>query len=216
MSSRFINGAKYAVSTALAAAVAITAITNADPAVASSPTPPADGDILLLTSGWSNINSSAARAANADVDSFELEGVNTTNVLRFPAGEGAGTFQKVNTFLGINQVRDVKLEGGEQNYFEFQYVEDEGGRQRKKPTFKSASAMTLVLDYDPDLAWYEALIEIDRVGGLVVVREILPSGDTIYYVGTLAFNKVPTKDINQNMTVQASLSLESDPVRFGA
>lgn len=216
MSSRFINGAKYAVSTALAAAVAITAITNADPAVASTGTLPAAGDILLLKSGWSNINDSIVRAANPAGGAFELEGLDTTNVLRYPAGEGIGTYEEVTTFLGFNQVRDVKLEGGEQNYFEYQYVEDEGGRQRKKPTFKSASAITFVLDYDPDLPWYEEMIELDRLGNLVVIREILPSGDTIYYVGTLAFNKVPTKDVNQNMTVQASLSLESDPVRFGA
>jgi len=130
MSSRFINGAKYAVSTALATAVAITAITNADPAVASSPSLPTAGDILLLKSGWSNINDSIARAAAPGGGTFELEGLDTTNVLRFPATEGIGTYEKVTTFLGFNQVRDVKLEGGEQNYFEYQYVEDEGGRQR--------------------------------------------------------------------------------------
>lgn len=217
MSSRFINGALYAVSTQLAAAIAFSAISNASPAVASTPTPPADGSIVVLNSGWPNLTDSVARSAGqVAATSFQLEGVDTTNLALYPAGEGAGSFRVASDFVGLSQVRDVTVEGGDQNFFQYQYVEDQGGRQRQKPTFKSAMTTNILMDYDPDLAWYMALIELDRQREPVVLRETLPSGDVIYYYGYLSFNKVPTKTINENMTVQATFSLLADPIRYPA
>lgn len=214
MSSRFINGAKYAISTQLAAAIAITAVTNANPAVASSGTLPTDGDILIIKSGWTELNDAVLRADTPSGGTFKLEGYDSTDTARFPAGEGIGTYIKASNFVSLSQVRDVQMDGGEQQYFQYQYVEDQGGRQRQKPTYKNAMSMRVVIDYDPNLAWYAALVEADRKKIDVVLREILPAGDVIYYVGTLAFNKVPTKGINENMTVTATFSLSSDPTRY--
>lgn len=212
MTSRFINGAKYAVSTVLGAAAAITAVSNASPAVITSATMPAAGDIIILTSGWTDLTGTVVRALAAG----GLEGVDTTDVVTYPAGEGVGAYQKASSFVGLSQVRDVAMDGGDQNYFQFQYVEDKGGRQRQSPTFKSAMTMKIELDYDPALPWYQALITADSKKLPVVLRETLPAGDVIYYVGMLAFNKVPTKGINQNMTVKATFSLQADPQRYGS
>lgn len=216
MTQRFINGAKYAVSNTFAAAVAISALTNANPAVATSATVPAAGAILLLNSGWTDLNESVARSIAPGAGVFSLEGVDTTNVVDYPVGEGIGTYQTVTGFVGLSQVREASMKGGEQQYFDWQYLEDKGGKQRKKPTFKNAYTMEMMFDYDPDLPWYDTLVAMDRATGTVVLRETLPSGDVIYYNGTLSFNKVPTKNINENMTVMATFSLASDPVRFGA
>ena len=217
MGSRFINGAKFAVSTSLAAAVVITAISNASPAVASTATPPADGSILVLKSGWPELNETVARSDGAvAVTSFQIEGVNSTDVTRFPAGEGAGTFEVAGDFVSLSQVRDIQTAGGEQNFFNFKYVEDQSSRERQKPTSKSAASNTYILDYDPELPWYDALIEIDRVKEPVVLRETLPNGDLIYYYGYLSFNKVPTKTPDENMTVSMTFSLQADPIRYAA
>lgn len=217
MSSRFINGAQYAVSQALAAAVAITAISNANPAVALSATPPANGSVLVLKSGWTNLNETVARSAGAvAVTSFQIEDVDSTSVVRYPAGEGAGTYEIASDFVGLSQVRDVQQEGGDQNFFNFQYVEDEGGRERSKPTSKSASNLKILMDYDPDLPWFAALVELDRLREPVVLRETLPNGDVIYYYGYISFNKVPSKVINENMTNTATFSLLADPIRYAA
>jgi hypothetical protein len=216
MSSRFINGAKYAVSTSLGAAVAITALTNAEPAVATTATPPADGAVVLLASGWTELNESVVRADAPGANAFTLEGIDTADIVRFPAGEGIGAYRTVGGFVSLSQVRDVATEGGEQNYFTYQYVEDQGGRQRQKPTFKSPMTTTITLDYDPNLPWYDTLRDLDRLKGVVVLRETLPNGDVIFYVGSIAFNGVPSKTINENMTVVASFSLQAEPIRYAA
>lgn len=217
MAARFINGAKYALSQAIAAAVAITAITNADPAVASTTAPPAEGDIVVLASGWPELNETVARAGTVvAATSFQIEGVDTTSTSRFPVGEGIGTFSIASSFVSLSQVRDVVMEGGEQDFFEFQYVEDSSSKKRRVPTSKSPDGMTITLDYDPDLAWYDAMIELDRLKEPVVLRETLPNGDVIYYYGYISFNKVPTKTLNENMTVKATFSMLADPIRYDA
>ena len=191
MSSIFINGTRYSMSTALAAAVPITAITNAKPAVASVATPPADKSVLVLKSAWTNLNETVARSANADADSFEIAGVDTTNTVLYPAGSGAGNFQAVTSWVELDQVRDVVMAGGDQQFFNYQYVEDPTSRQRQKPTFKNAMTMTVSLDYDPDKPWYAALIEADRMREPVVVRGVLPNGSTLFYYAYPSSTRCP-------------------------
>lgn len=217
MASRFINGARYAIATAVAAPVAISGISNANPGVAATATPPADGSIVILKTGWPDINEVVSRTAGqVPATSFQVESYDTTNVVRFPPAEGAGTYEIASSFLSLSQVRDVTTEGGDQNYFEFQYLEDAGGRQRRVPTFKSAMGMNIVMDFDPDLSWFDALVEADYEKNPVVLRETLPNGDTYYYYGYIGFNKVPSKTMNENMTVTATFSLQSDPIRYAA
>lgn len=217
MTSRFINGAKHAVSTVTAAAAAITAISNANPAVASSTTPPAAGSIVIIKSNWSELNDTVARVgAVVAGTSFELEGVNTTDLTRFPAGEGAGTHEAVSSFVSLSQVRDVDQSGGEQQFYTYQNVEDASSRQRQDPTFKNPMVMRVDMAYDPALPWFPVLDTLDRAREPVVLREILPGGDTIYYFGMLSFNKVPTKRVNEHMMVSATFSLYSDPIRYDA
>lgn len=209
----FVNGAKFAISTALAAAVPITALSNANPAVATGAAP-ADGSILVLKSGWPELNDTVARSDNAAGGTFELEGTDTADLVRYPAGEGVGSYAIASSFVSLSQVREFSTNGGEQQYFQYQYIEDQGGRQRQSPTFKNALVLDMVLDYDPDLAWYAALVEADRKREPVVLRETLPNGDVLYFYGLIAFNKVPTQTVNENMTVLASFSLNCDPIRY--
>lgn len=216
MSSYFVNGAQYSFSTALGTAVPVTAITNADPAVASATSPPTDGTIVVVKSGWSGLNDTIAKTANADTSTFELAGVDTTDTTRYPAGAGAGSVQPVSTWAALSQISDISMSGGDQQFYQFQYVEDVNGRQRQKPTFKNAMTLTFTLDYDPTLAWYAALIAADAAGELVALKTVLPSGDTILYLGYLSFNKVPTATKNENQHVTATFSLACDPIRYAA
>lgn len=216
MSSLFPNGAKLAVSTTRSAAAAITALSNAAPPSATTAVAPATGTYAIVTSNWPQLNGEAVRATNVDATHFTLDGLNTSDVVRYPAGEGIGSFQTVGGFVSLTQVRDMSFSGGDQNYFTYQYLEDEGGRQRQKPTFKSPLTIKITLDYDPALPWFDAMVDIDRLREAVVVRETLSNGDVLLFVGEVSFNKVPTQTANENMTVTATVSLQADPIRYNA
>lgn len=217
MSSHFVNGTRFAVAPLAALAVAISAISNANPAIASTANPPDLGDIVVVKSNWPGLTDVPVRAGAVVAGaSFVLEGYDTTNTGLYPSGEGGGVFYATEAFTSLSQVRDVTTEGGDQNYFEYQYVEDQTNRQRRKPTYKSAMGYNIVMDEDSDLAWFNVLKELDRLGEPVVLRETTPKGDTIYYVGTVSFNAIPTKTLNENSTVTASFSINSDPIRYKA
>lgn len=217
MAAYFPNGTVFAVSTAMAAAVPITAISNANPAVASSTTPPTDGSIVVLTSGWPTLSERVVRSDAADAGTFVLEGIDTTNVTRYPAGEGVpGAFMVASDFVNLSQVTTSEKQGGEQQFFTWQYLEDRSGRQRQRPTFKNAKSLTLTLDYDPALAWYEAMIELDADKDPVVLRATLPNGVQLYYLVYPSFDGDPSMTINENMQNTATFSMISDFTRYEA
>ncbi|MGK0571086.1 phage tail protein [Bordetella bronchiseptica] len=214
MSAIFPNGTVFSVSTGLAAALAMTAVTNANPAVASVASPPTDGSILVVKSGWSELNERVVRAENADVGTIELGGINTTSTSRFPAGQGAGQLIPVSTWVDLSQVTNIEKTGGEQQFYQWRYVEDRSSRQRQRPTFKNAKFITLTLDYDPALAWYEALKEADAVKDTVVLRAKLPNGDELYYLVYPSFDADPSMQLDVNMQNTATFSMTSDFTRY--
>lgn len=216
MSSLMINGARYAVATTLTAAAAMTAVSNADPGVATAVAPPIEGAVLLLASGWNLLDEAPVRAANPTAGSFELEGYDTTDLTLYPAGEGIGTFQVAGGFVNLPKIHDIQTTGGEQNYATRQYVSDPSGKQVQAPTFKSARNLTYMLDYDPTKAHFDALVELDRKREVVILRETLPNGDVIYYAGRISFNKEPTRVLNEFMSNQLAFSPTSDSIRYAA
>jgi Phage tail tube protein, TTP len=215
MSSYFPNGARYAVSTTRTptAAAVISALTNAAEAVATAAAPPVAGAIVVLDSGWPGVKDRPIRAKGPTANSFILEGVNTTDTARFPAGQGVGTFQTYGGFVVVDQVRSIALSGGDQSYFNYAYMEDDSNQDRQKPTSLSPMSFQFTLDYDPAKPWYQTLQDLHRINEQVVLRETLKNNDVLYYLGYASFNPVPSKDRNENMTNRFNFSF-SNPIRY--
>lgn len=211
---QFPNGTVFSVSKALALAVAITAISNANPGVASAVTPPEDGSIGILKSGWPTLNERAVRTSAATANSFALEGFDTTDASIFPAGQGVGSVAIVTDWVTLSQVTEINKSGGDQQFFQWQYVEDRSSQQKQRPTVKNAKAITLKLDYDPALAWYDALDKADQAQEVVVLRAVLPNKAELYYVVYPSFDADPSMALNQNMQNTATFSLVSRFTRY--
>jgi hypothetical protein len=206
MSASFPNGTIFSLYTTLATATVVTAISNTNPGVASSTAHGyTSGDILLLSMVSSKLDKRVVRVDNEAANTYELEGINTTNTSLFPSGFGVGTAQEASVPIPISQVTDVQSAGGEQQFYTWVYLED--GRQRQRPTFKNARSMTIVMDYDPALAWHAALLTADQLGTEHVLQAALPSGAKIYYSVFVGFDGEPSFTINENQKTTASLSL---------
>ena len=127
--SIMLNGAKYAIATVLAEAVAISNITNAAPPLALAADTPVQGNIVLLKSGWGELDESPARVGTVVADtSFQLVGYDATDLNRFPAGEGLGNYILASGFVNLPKIHDIQKSGGEQNYATRQYVSDPSPR----------------------------------------------------------------------------------------
>lgn len=215
MGQFFVNGAQYAIATVVGAAVPISAISNANPGVASAASTPTTGDIVLIDSNWSSLIGQAVRAANVVANtSFELEGVDTTDTNQFPAGEGAGSYKPLSSFVSLSQIRSVQQQGGDFNDFSWSYVEDRALRQRSRPTDANPVKLTFTLDYDPSLPWFAALESLTKKQTLTAMRETLPDGTILLYTGYIAFQSSPTRTRNENMTVTAVMTINSDIIRY--
>lgn len=212
----FVNGTKFAFSTTLAAAVAISGISNAKPAKATTLALPQNGDIVLLKSNWTELNDLGAYAEDAAGGTFSLAGVDTTDTGLYPPGEGAGSYQVAGSFISLSQIRGVEQSGGDTNTFDWGYVDDSSPRQRSKPTDQNPLVLTFTMDYDPDLPWMAALEEISRKRQLVVMRERNPTGDVFLYTGYISFQKSPTRVRNENQTVIATMTVNSEMLRYPA
>lgn len=207
MSASFPNGTVFSLGTTYGTAKTITAITNASPGVATSTGHAvSDGGILLLSMP-SRLDSRVIRTDNATTDTFELEGIDTTSTTLYPSGFGVGTGTPVTAWTALSQVVDSQSSGGEQQFYNWVYLED--GRQRQRPTFKNARALTLTLDYDPDLPWHAALLTADQEGTVKALRAVLPSGAVLYYGVYVGFDGEPTLTINENMKTTATFALAS-------
>jgi hypothetical protein len=215
MASAFPNGSTFAIATTLASPVTVSGITNANPGVATATAHGySDGGILLLNMP-SRLDQRVVRVDNSSTNAFDLEGVDTTSTAQYPSGFGVGTAQLASDFVSLSQVTDVTSSGGEQQFNQWTYLED--GRQRQRPTFKNARALSVTLDYDPSLAWHAALISADQAGTVYVIRATLPSGAVIYWSMYVSFDGEPTFDINQNQQVTLSLSFAApNSTRYAA
>lgn len=215
MSVSLPNGAVVSIASAYAAPITVTAVSNANSAVASAVGHGlANGDIVEVTSGWSRLNSRVARVANVTADTFELEGINTTSTNLYPAGGGAGSVRKISTWQQITQVLEFTTSGGEQQFVTYSFLEEDVEHQI--PTVKSASSFAMTIGDDAELPWYSILSDAndDRIPRAVSV--VLPSGSAIFYNGYVTLNKTPTLTKNELMGLQSTVSLTSEPMRYAA
>ena len=209
----FPNGAKFAIATTIGALVPITAISNAIPAIATG-TPPADGSIVILDSNWTDLAEQGTITANGGGGTFELSKIDTTDEGIYYPGEGAGSYRVASDFITVSQVRELNTNGGDFNYFNWGYVDDASLRQRSRPTDANPLQLQFTLDWDPDKPWADALETLSKKRTLTVLRERLSTGDVLIYTGYVAYQKVPSHTRNENMTVQATMTINSDPIRF--
>lgn len=215
MSVSLPNGALVSIASGYATSKNITAISNANPGVASSVANGfVNGDFLEVTSGWSRLTDKVVRVAASTTDAFSLEGVDTTLTSIYPTGGGAGSARKISGWTQLSQILSSSSSGGEQQFLEYQFLE--GDAQKRIPTFKSAAGLTFSVADDPTQPGYQlaSAANDDRLPRAVKIT--LPSGATIVYNAYISLNKTPSLTVNEIMACEVTLSLLAEPVRYAA
>lgn len=216
MAVKLPNGVLLALATAYGTPLTMSVVSNANPAVATvtDTTTLADGNYVEVTSGWSRLNQRIVRVAgvSASPETFQLEGINTTDAEDYPAGSGTGSVREVSTWTQISQVLELTASGGDQQFVTYSFLEQDFESQL--PTVQSPITMTMQIADDPTLAGYIALKAAADSRELTAMRATLPDGSKLVYNGYVSFNETPTMTKNQLMAVTATFSLQSRPVRY--
>ena len=207
------NGSTFEIASALAASKTTTAITNATaPLVTSAAHGLATGDYIVLTSGWSKLNNRVFRVTIGTANDFTLQGVDTTSVATYPAGQGIGSFKKVTTWVPISQITEVAFAGGEQQFLTFAFLEDSDEKQM--PTSKSAISMTLTVADDPSLPYVSVVEAADVDLQPRPLKLNLVTGAVMAYNAIVSITSTPTVTRDELMTRAISLSLQARPTRL--
>lgn len=214
MSLKFPNGAVFGISTAIAAAVVASAVSNANPAIATMPTGAVDeGDVVVILSAWGEANNVATRAGEISAgasDAVPLLGLDTSDLSVFEAGKANARVLVASGFVDFDQQGEVSTSGGDQQFWTGQFLE--ANRQISVPTVKNAKTFTIPLYFDPSLPWYAAAKAADRKRAPVVLRCKLPDGDVIYRYGYFSFDADPTMTANNPMGNTATFTSLGDSI----
>ncbi|MBO9717524.1 MAG: phage tail protein [Pseudoxanthomonas sp.] len=215
MSVSLPNGSTVAIASGYGSAKTISAISNANPGVASSTAHGfTDGDYIDVVSGWARLTDRIVRVDDSVTDAFDLEGIDTSSTSLFPTGGGAGTCRKITGWTQLAQILDSGSEGGEQQFWTGQFLESD--RQIRIPTTKSAAGINFQIADDPSLPGYQLAKQAndDREPRAVLVT--LSNGQKLLYKAYISLGLIPTMNVNEAMTLQVTLSLMGDPVRYAS
>lgn len=210
------NGAIIAIASGYGVAKTMSALTNANPGVATLEASHGvvEGDFIEVTSGWSRLTEKIVRAGAVSTNDVGLEGYDTSLTSIYPAGTGTGTVREITGWTQLSQILSSSSSGGEQQFLEYQLLEADA--QKRIPTTKSAAGLTFSIADDPTLAGYilASTANDDRLAR--AIRITLPSGAIILYNAYISLNKTPSLTVNEIMACEVTLSLLNEPVRYAS
>lgn len=213
MAAKLPDGSTVFIANTYSASKAITAITNTVNPVASVVAHGlANGDFVEITSGWGGVNGRVFMVENVTADTFKIMGVDTTLLTKYPTGAGKGSFRKVASQVQILQILDFSTSGGEQQFTDFSYLEEDFARQL--PTITSAQSVTVGIADDPSLPGYQALKAASDARTQTALFLKMRDGSVIAYNTIVSLNETPTTTKGQVMQVNATFSLQGRPVRY--
>lgn len=209
------NGSTVSIASGYGAEKTISAITNANPGVATSAAHGfSDGDYIDVVSGWARLTDRIVRVDGSTTGTFELEGIDTSSTSLFPTGGGVGTCREITGWTQLAQILDSTSEGGEQQYWTGQFLESD--REIRIPTTKSAAGINFQIADDPSLPGYQLakVANDDREPRAVMIT--LSNGQKLLYKAYISLSLIPSLTVNEAMTVGVTLSLLGDPVRYAS
>ncbi|TXH90352.1 MAG: hypothetical protein E6Q78_05270 [Rhodoferax sp.] len=206
MAYYFAEGSSIQFSTTLASAKTITAITNANPAVATSTAHGyTSGDEILLTSGWEDATDTVYTITVVDANSFQINGLDTSNTSFFPVATGTGTAQKLSGWTTVPQVLTISASGGDARFTTVTPLSKRNAINI--PTGFNATSITMSLAHDASQANYKTMIGISRTLSKVAIKQVISGGAVTYGYGYMNVSETPKLNNNQVNTVDAAVTM---------
>lgn len=174
----------------------------------------ANGDFVMLTSGWGELSGRVFKVGGVATNTFKLVGINTADTVKFPAGGGVGAVRKIKKWTQLTQVMEFNTSGGDQQYYDYGFLEDDYDRQI--PTTKSPMSIQIAVADDATLPGYQAAVAASNSGAETPMMIRLKNGDQIAYIGYLSVNETPTMTRNEGMKINMAYSLSGKLNRYAA
>jgi hypothetical protein len=193
---------------AIAAAKTITAITLANPGVATSTAHGfTNGQIVyMLIQGMYQLNERPVRVANVTANTFELEGIDTTLFPAFTSGSAA----LVTLGTSITSATSISASGGDFDLIDTTTIH--AGQRSQIPGLPNASSFSFDNIWDVSDA---GLLAMKAAGEAQAQRVFLfqfgASGQKFYFAGYVNASLLPTGQAQQLVTTPAVITMNGFP-----
>jgi hypothetical protein len=216
MALKLPNGTKFFISTALDVAKHVTAVTTANPAVATAAAHGlANGAPVLFQSGWEDATGSVFQIGGVTEDSFtflEAAGLDTTDTTKFLPGGGVGTIQTITGWVEIQQIAESKANGGEAQFTDVDLLSRDNAV--RLPNGFSARSFELTVADDITLDGYKRAKHASDQLEKVVLKMAMRSGDVGYSYGYVSVNDVPTMDKGKVSSIKMVFTVDGKFTRY--
>lgn len=199
------------VQSAIAASVAITAISKASPGVVTtSGTAPTTGAyVLMLAQGMTQVNNRVFRVINLSTTTFSLEGEDTTLYDTFVSGG----FQVLTLGTSITTATTISSSGGDPNFIDTTTIHD--SIRSQIPGLAAASSFTTDNIWDPTDPGLLALKAAAAVQGARAIKfQFGPGGVIMVFNGYVSATLLPGGQAQGLVTTQASFSIFGSPTYY--
>jgi hypothetical protein len=213
MAYRTSAGVAFYVSQTFAATKTVTAVTNANPAEATSTAHGyANGNELLFVSGWERASNTVFRAADVSTNALDLSGLNSTNTNLYASGAGTGTLSLISNWIEIPQVLGISTSGGDAKNITVNPLKLVQGILL--PNGFNPATITLSIGSDESLANWSTLLDISRSNTLVAFKAVKGSGAASYGYGYFQMAEVDQQGSEQVDTVDAQFLSQGRIIKY--
>jgi hypothetical protein len=205
MSVTKTTGTQFAIGSTYGATKTMSAISNANPAVATLEASHGVivGDFVEVASGWDLANGRVFRVSAVATNDVTLEGFNTLDTTKYPAGTGAGSVREITAWTTLSQVSpDFGVSGGEQNFADTTFVSNLIRTQI--PTDRNPITVTLPFFFDPTLAWFATVRGAADAASPYAFRMVFPNNSRLVVGAYWSLRGVPT---NEDSTLRDAIDL---------
>jgi Phage tail tube protein, TTP len=195
MSVTKTTGTQFAIGSTYGAAKAVTAISNASPAVATLEASHGvvPGDFIEISSSWDLANGRVFRVSAVASNDCTLEGFNALDTAKYPPGTGVGTAREITAWTTLSQITPAfSVAGGDQNFADTTFVTNLIRTQI--PTDRNAITVTLPFFFDPTLAWFATVRTAADAAAPYAFRMIFPNGSRLVVGAYWSLRGVPTSE----------------------
>lgn len=214
MSVTLAIGTQIQIASGYGSSKAMSAISNVSAAVATlaSSHGVAGGDYIEMTSGWGRLDGRVLRALSVSTNDVTIEGLDTSDTTKYPAGTGTGSVREISGWTTITQLtRQLQVTGGGQNYADISSLDDV--LDKRIPTTRSPIEVGLPLYFDPTLSWWATVLAASEGSTPLAVRFVFPNSSKLVANAYWSLLEVPTIE-DSTLRTRIDLSFSAAPKTY--
>lgn len=201
------------VQSVIASAKTITGITKANPGVVTvAGHGYVNGDIIYHeVDGMYQLNEKPVRVANALTDTYELEGIDTTNFDDFTSGTAA----KVTLGTSITTATTISASGGDFDFVDVTTIHD--NTRKQIPGLPGAISYQMEHIWDAGDAGLLAMkAASDNQSKRVIKFQFGSGGKVVYFAGYVGCSMLPGGQAQDKVTTSAVFTMNGTPTYYAS